>query len=91
MEEKPKQYFELCVNYGKWEKRSGEIDITNIATDEDLFCKIVERYASIRGSLGKALFLLEPAGIYFVHVSFRFKPQKPANLGLVHPGKRLSC
>ena len=73
MEEKHKKYFELCVNYGQWEKRLGEIDITNVTTDEDLFCKIVEKYTSIRGSLGKALFLLQPVDIHFVHVSFHFK------------------
>ena len=65
-----KKYFELCVNYGKWEKRLGEIDITNITTDEDLFCKIAEEYASIRGARSKALSLLEPADIHFVRVSF---------------------
>ena len=69
VEKKPKKYFELCVNYGKWEKKLGEIDITNITTDEDLFCKIAEEYASIRGVRSKALSLLEPADIHFVRVS----------------------
>ena len=73
VEDQPKKYFELCVNYGKWEKRLGEIEITNITTDEGLFRKIAEEYDSIRGSRAKALSLLEPADVHFVHVSFRFR------------------
>ena len=70
-EKKPRKYLELCVNHRKNEKRLGEIDLTDVTTDEDLFCNIAETYASIRGSLGKALFLLEPVDIHFVHVSPR--------------------
>ena len=73
VEEKPKRYFELCVNYGKWEKRLGEIEITNITTDEGLFRQIAEKYDSIRGFRAKAVSLLEPADIHFVHVSLRSK------------------
>jgi len=64
----PKKYFELCVNYGKWERRLGEIDITSIRTDGDLFRAIKDRYNSVRGHRA-ALYLLEPVDVRFVQVS----------------------
>ena len=66
---KPK-FFELYVNRGKWEKILGEIDITNMVTDGELFRAIAEKYDFVRGIRAKNLYLLEPADIHFVRVRF---------------------
>lgn len=67
---KPRKFFELCVNRGKWEKRLGEIDITDMVNDGELFRAIAEKYDSVRGIRAKNLYLLEPADIHFVRVRF---------------------
>ena len=66
---KRKKYFELCVNSGKWKITLGEIDITDVKTDQDFFYKVTEKYDSVRGFFAKALCLLEPADIHFIRVS----------------------
>jgi hypothetical protein len=76
--EKPKKYFELCVNRGKWEKILGEIDITNMVSDGELFRAIAEKYDSVRGIRAKNLYLLEPANIHFVRVCL------PLSMAIVH-------
>ncbi len=63
-----KKHFELCVNYGKWERRLGEINITSIRTDGDLFRAVKDRYNFVRGHRA-AMYLLEPIDFRFVQVS----------------------
>lgn len=65
----PNRFFELCVNVGQLEIRLGEIDVTNICTDAELFAEIDKRYKEIRGHRMRRLFL-RPVNINFVQVSF---------------------
>ncbi|MCJ1243663.1 hypothetical protein MMC30_000860 [Trapelia coarctata] len=63
------RYFELCLNHDSLEKRLGEINLTNVRNDGELFEKIRERYAEIRGPSIKRLYLLKPVDIHYVRFS----------------------
>ncbi|MCJ1403746.1 hypothetical protein MMC11_006969 [Xylographa trunciseda] len=62
------KFVEVCVNTGKWQKSLGEIDITNVNCDRDLFAMIKQRYDDIRAHRAK-LFFLEPARVAWVQFS----------------------
>ena len=86
-----KKYFELCINYGKWERRLGEIDISAISTDGELFRAIRSKYEGIRGFRTKKLYLLEPVDIHFVQVRIQYAfPANWTNELLVQPGRTIS-
>ena len=38
------RYLEICVNTGNYIKTLGELDITNVSSDGDLFSKIADIY-----------------------------------------------
>lgn len=66
------RYFELCVSVGQHSVSLGEIIITSVATDGQLFSKIWERYHDIkRSSFGAAIrgWFFKPDDVFFVHVS----------------------
>lgn len=62
------KYVELCVNTGKWQMSLGEIDITRVNCDRELFSLIRERYKTIRGYRTR-FFLIEPARVEWVQFS----------------------
>ena len=62
------KYLELCINHGKLERRLGEVDVSNINSDGQLFRQIKRTYDTVRGYRSK-WFLLEPTSIQFVKVS----------------------
>jgi hypothetical protein len=62
------RYLELCINHGKFERRLGEIDVSNINSDGELFREIKRTYDVVRGHRSK-FFLVEPTAIEFVEVS----------------------
>ena len=64
-----KRYFELCINHSGLEKRLHEIDISNVTSDGELFCKIKEQYLRLRGSLHQSFYLRKPVDIHYVRVS----------------------
>ncbi|MCJ1251064.1 hypothetical protein MMC30_008295 [Trapelia coarctata] len=63
-----RKFLELCVNTGKFHKSLGEIDITNINCDRDLFTLTKQRYEEVRGHRSR-FFLLEPTAVEWVHFS----------------------
>ena len=62
------RFFELCINHISMENRLGEIDVSNVTNDGELFCKIRDRYLSLRGSWARALYLRKPVDIHYVRV-----------------------
>jgi hypothetical protein len=62
-----KMYMELCVNTGEFEKRLGEIDITQAKCDGELFTLLKKRYEAIR-SYRTNFSLLKPVGVHYVQV-----------------------
>lgn len=62
-----KTYMELCVNTGEFEKRLGEIDITQAECDGKLFELLRERYEAIR-SYRTNFFLLKLVDVHYVQV-----------------------
>lgn len=62
------RYFELCLNHDSLETRLGEINLTKIKSDGELFEKIKERYEEIRGPRIKRLYMLKPVDIHYVRV-----------------------
>jgi hypothetical protein len=63
-----RRFFELCVNTGEIDICLGEIDITNVRSDGELFKKIYERYKDLRGYRIRRIFL-KPVDVHFIHVS----------------------
>lgn len=65
------RYFELCISVGQHSVSLGEINITSVATDGQLFSKIWERYYDIkRSSFGFTIrgWFFKPDDVFFVHV-----------------------
>ena len=60
-------FLELCVDHEKRERRLGEVDLTNILTDSQLFEAINEKYMNMRRRPA-TLNLLRPATVHFVKV-----------------------
>lgn len=63
-----KTFFEVCVNSGEHAVRLGEIDITSVRSDAELFSKIWTTYDSMKRNWPKKI-LVKPRGIHFVYVS----------------------
>ena len=68
-------YFELCVIAGNHKVKLGEIDITNVKSDGELFKMIWNKYQQLRGAELKAIFV-KPSNIHFVRVSYFVKGLK---------------
>jgi len=66
-----RKYFELCVNTGLLDIKLGEIDITDVTTDGQLFEKIRQRYERIRGHRMNRVFV-RPTNIHYVKVNSSF-------------------
>ena len=62
------KFLEVCINTGKWHRSLGEIDITRVSCDRELFALIKQRYDEVRGHRTK-LFFLEPAKVEWVQFS----------------------
>ena len=62
------QFFELCVNTGELSIRLGEINISHLKNDAELFRAISTKYQEIRGFRARRI-LLKPRDVHFVMVS----------------------
>ena len=62
-------FLELCVNTGEHLKTLGEIDLTNVRSDGDMFNAIKEHYLRLRSFRSK-FWLLKPAAVNYVRVSY---------------------
>ncbi|KAH7191480.1 hypothetical protein BKA60DRAFT_584985 [Fusarium oxysporum] len=63
-------FFELCVTVGKHSVRLGEINISSVTTDGQLFKKIWDRYQEIKTSTFGATirgWFFKPSDVLFVH------------------------
>ncbi|SCN93813.1 uncharacterized protein FFE2_07866 [Fusarium fujikuroi] len=64
------KFFELCVTVGKHSVRLGEINISSVTTDGQLFKKIWHSYREIKTStLGATIkgWFFKPSDVFFVH------------------------
>ncbi|MCJ1248098.1 hypothetical protein MMC30_005313 [Trapelia coarctata] len=59
------RFLELCVDYHQGERRLGEVDLTNIITDSQLFAAIKKTYEDKRRRVA-TIHLLQPATVQFV-------------------------
>ena len=64
---KQRQFFELCVNTGELAISLGEIDITHVENDQQLFTAIHSKYRELRG-IRLWRVLIKPRNIHFVLV-----------------------
>lgn len=64
---KKRRFFEVCVNTGGYTITLGEIDITDVQSDQELFSKIVEKYYKIRTPRFQRM-LMKPVDVHFVFV-----------------------
>ena len=79
---KPK-YLELCINTGQYSTSLGEIDLSHVKSDGELFIKIRERYREMRPFRLRRIFS-KPVDVHFVRVGFPhyFKKSAANNLNL---------
>jgi hypothetical protein len=65
-----RKYTALCVNTGEFNKTLGEIDISSITTDRQMFHRFKELYHELRGFRARAVrwFLIKPVDIKFIQV-----------------------
>ncbi|KAF5617908.1 hypothetical protein F25303_13153 [Fusarium sp. NRRL 25303] len=64
------KFFELCVTVGKHSVRLGEINISSVTTDGQLFRKIWDSYREIKTSTFGATirgWFFKPSDVFFVH------------------------
>lgn len=64
------RYLALCINTGRCHMTLGEINVTSLLRDNEVFRMIKQRYFEIRGFRAQArrLFLVRPSSIHFVKV-----------------------
>ena len=63
------KFFELCVNYGRWQRRLGEINISQYNSDGQLFDAVKRKYFELGKSRMK--YFLEPVDVRYVRVRSR--------------------
>ena len=63
-----KKYLELCVNTGEFQRSLGEIEITNVKNDHELFKLVRRKYEELRAYRVK-FFLLKAVDVHFVQVN----------------------
>lgn len=63
---KAPEYLELCVNYGQWQRRLGEIDVSCLSNDGQVFEAMRKKYTELRRS--KTSYFLEPMDVRYVRV-----------------------
>jgi hypothetical protein len=82
------KYLALCVNTGRFHTTLGEINVTSICRDNEVFSAIKQRYLEIRGFRARArrIFLVRPTSVQFVKVnlSLLIRPPKPRFYFPVH-------
>jgi hypothetical protein len=68
-----KKFVGLCVNTGEFSKTLGEIEVSYISTDRQVFHKFKEKYQMLRGYRASALrwLLIKPIDIRFIQVCGR--------------------
>lgn len=59
-------FLEVCVNTGRWERRLGEIDISQARNDDQLFQAIKQKYRELGRSMTN--YFLEPTDVRYVRV-----------------------
>lgn len=74
-------FLELCVNTGEHLIELGEIDLSRVRCDGDLFAAVRKRYHEIRGFRVR-FWLLKPKAISYVRVSTTFTYLIPAGAAL---------
>ena len=77
------KYLELCINTGQYSTSLGEIDLSHVKSDGELFLKIWERYREMRPFRLRRIFS-QPVDVHFVRVGFShyFKASAANNLNL---------
>ena len=70
-----KKFIALCVNTGEFNKTLGEIEVSSICTDRQMFHKFKETYQTLRGFRAGAIrwFLIRPVDIQFIQVCSDYK------------------
>ncbi|KAL9118045.1 MAG: hypothetical protein Q9187_005412 [Circinaria calcarea] len=68
------KFLELCVNTGEFTKSLGEIEISQVRSDGNLFREIKSQYLRLRGYRAKH-FLLKPVAVQFVQFSLEERHQ----------------
>lgn len=63
-----RKFLEVCINTGQYTISLGEIDVTEVENDGELFAKIKQRYHEMRGFRIRRM-LLRPVNVHFVRVS----------------------
>jgi len=68
-----KKFAALCVNTGEFNKTLGEIEVSSIGTDRQMFHKFKTTYQILRGFRAGALrwLLIKPVDIRFIQVHGR--------------------
>jgi hypothetical protein len=68
-----KKFAALCVNIGEFNKALGEIEVSSLSTDRQVFQKFKEKYRTLRGSRASTLrwLLIKPVDIRFIQVCGR--------------------
>jgi hypothetical protein len=68
------RFLELCINTGKSYQNLGEIDLTRVACDEELFAWVRKRYQEVRGSRRHwTQYLFKPVAMKFVSFGLEHK------------------
>ena len=62
-----RRFLELCIDTGKYIISLGELDVSNIRSDSELFVFIHRKYRELRGSIFQRMFS-QPIDIHFVKV-----------------------
>ena len=78
-----RRFLEICVNTGDYTISLGEIDITTVATDGELFGRVAQSYRELRGAHFKRVFM-KPANIHYVLVCKRSINGHLSNLVQLH-------
>jgi hypothetical protein len=59
------RYLEVCVDYGRYENRHVEVNVSHSTSDHDFFVKLRKEYIKLRGQRNV---LFQPHGVRFVEV-----------------------
>jgi hypothetical protein len=59
------RYLEVCVNYGMYESRHVEVNVSHSTSDHDFFERLRKEYIKLRG---RQNLFLPPSGVRFVEV-----------------------
>lgn len=86
------RFLELCVNTGSYSKTLGEIDITHINSDGELFDSILRMYREKRCRYGLIHFSVPKCfGDRWRYAKFTLQLQKPSSVVLLKVRRSRSC